>query len=533
MLPYIASGVHKISAIWWARSISAAPLKNAISGSRISHAYLFTGPRGTGKTSSAKIMAKAVNCLNPLEGEPCGECASCLRINQGGAMDIVEIDAASNRGIDEIRDLREKVKYAPVESKYKVYIIDEVHMLTTEAFNALLKTLEEPPAHVIFILATTEPYKVPVTVLSRCQRFDFKRIGYQDIIGRLEMICAAGQLVVSPRALQMIARKAEGGLRDALSLLDQCVSFADGEIDEATVAEILGTVGTDFMVSMAEAIAGQDLVVLLGLVDDLVKEGKDLRQFLHDLLEFFRNFLLVKLSRESQEAAGVPEYLFERLRAKGALFSEPRLFAILQVLGEGESQLRYSAQPRISLEINLIKAAGFQEMAAAPLTPVPIRPSFVPAKPAAPAAQAVPPAQAVAAAKPSQSAAEFPAAAIVHEPGVTGGQPLVLGQIKEHWKRFLETVRKQRPSTYAYLVEGEPVDIRGRKILLSFKPNFQLHMQSLEQPNNRTLVEKTLLAVYGQELSVQGLLAGSEDKKPDLVEEAQKLFGVDLVEIKE
>lgn len=497
-------------------------LKNAISGNRISHAYLFTGPRGTGKTSSAKIMAKAVNCLNPLEGEPCGECASCLRINQGNAMDIVEIDAASNRGIDEIRDLREKVKYAPVESKYKVYIIDEVHMLTTEAFNALLKTLEEPPQHVIFILATTEPYKVPVTVLSRCQRFDFKRIGYRDIIGRLETICAAAQLVVSQRALQMIARKAEGGLRDALSLLDQCISFADGEITEETVAEILGTVGTDFMVAMAEAIAGQDLVVLLGLVDDLVKEGKDLRQFLHDLLEFFRNFLLVKLSRENEEAAGVPEYLFERLRARGELFSEQRLFAILQVLGEGESQLRFSAQPRISLEINLIKAAGFQEAVPAPMVSVAARPVFAPPKPVMPTAKPAAP-----------LAADDQTAAISQEPIVPGGQSVSLAQVKGDWKRFLEAVRKQRPSTHAYLVEGEPVDVRGRKILLVFKPNFQLHMQSLEQPNNRTLVEKTLLAVYGLELSVQGLLAGSEDKKTDLVEEARALFGVDVVEIKE
>lgn len=486
-------------------------MKNAVKSGRISHAYIFAGPRGTGKTSSAKIMAKAVNCLHPVDGEPCGECASCLHIGQGNAMDIVEIDAASNRGIDEIRDLREKVKYAPVESKYKVYIIDEVHMLTTEAFNALLKTLEEPPKHVIFILATTEPFKVPVTVLSRCQRFDFKRIGYQEIVSRLAEICTTDGLPVSDRAMQLIARKAEGSMRDALSLLDQCVSFAEGEITEGTVAEILGTVDTGFMADVVEAIAGRDLAALFGRVDTLVKEGKDLHQFLHDLLEYLRNLLLVKFSRTG-EPTGVPDYLLEQVRSQAERFSENRIFSILQVLGEGESQLRFSAQPRISLEINLIKAAGFQE-----ITPV---------------QEPFPQKTVLEQAKQSFS----PAGSSVPESSHQGQDqvpPVDLPQIREQWKKVLETIRKQRPSTYAYLVEGEPVAVKGNKIILSFKPHFQLHMQNLDLPNNRLLVEKVLAGVFRQNLSVQGILAADDDGKKDLADEARALFGVDVVEIKE
>jgi len=510
-------------------------LKNAVSGGRISHAYLFTGPRGTGKTSSAKIMAKAVNCLEPVAGEPCGKCASCLRVSQGGAMDIVEIDAASNRGIDEIRDLREKVKYAPVEGRYKVYIIDEVHMLTTEAFNALLKTLEEPPRHVIFILATTEPYKVPVTVLSRCQRFDFKRIAYREIIGRLTEISQASDFSVSREALEMIARKAEGSMRDALSLLDQCASFTSDQISEETVAEVLGTVGTDFMVAVAEAIAGRDLVTLLGQVDNLAREGKDMRQFLHDLLEFFRNFLLVKLSRHNDGAAGLSEYLFEQLQSRSAILSEEELFSILQALGEADAQLRYSAQPRIPLEISLIKAAG----CLAPASPPPGLPRMDPLPAQRPGPE-------ISNLQPDRGRVDQPrsvgdspappevgpaaAAAVGNGPG----SPSVnLDLVRDHWKKFLETVRKQRPSTYAYLVEGEPVEVVGNKIILSFKPNFQLHMSSLEQPNNRTVVEKSLQAVFGLPLAVQGVIAGGGQKNPDLVEEAKALFGADVVEVQD
>ncbi|MGI6067038.1 MAG: DNA polymerase III subunit gamma/tau [Bacillota bacterium] len=490
-------------------------LRNAIKTNRIVHAYLFTGPRGTGKTSSAKIMSKAVNCLNPEDGEACNECTSCRLINQGNSMDIIEIDAASNRGIDEIRDLREKVKYAPVESKYKVYIIDEVHMLTTEAFNALLKTLEEPPKHVIFILATTEPYKVPVTVLSRCQRFDFRRIGYQDVIGRLKEIIQTDKLRINDRALETIAHKAEGSMRDALSLLDQCVSFADGEISEETVSLILGTVDLDVIKNMVDAILEKNLVSLLTQVNDLVDDGKDLHQFLYDLMEYLRNLLLVKLSWGNNKVPGIPDYLYGRFCEQSALFSERRLFCLIQTLGEVEPILKYSSQPRIALEIGLIKAAGQN-----------LTEEIVLEKK---------PALSLDSQKKVPTGTEVTRTEIQKKvvPGFQSDDApnIDIMTIRSNWKKVLEGVRKQKVSTYAYLVEGKPLEVKGNTLVLIYKPNFRLHMEHMGLPENKSLVEKVLLSVYKMKLSIQGCLAPSGEKN-DLAEQAKELFGENVVEIK-
>lgn len=490
-------------------------LKNAIKYNRIVHAYLFTGPRGTGKTSSAKILAKAVNCLAPEEGEACNRCDSCLRINQGNSMDVIEIDAASNRGIDEIRDLREKVKYAPVESRYKVYIIDEVHMLTAEAFNALLKTLEEPPKHVIFVLATTEPHKVPITVLSRCQRFDFKRIGYGDVEARLQEIIANEGLQVSERAVRMIARKAEGSMRDALSLLDQCLSFTDGEITEEIITGILGTVDADVLSQVVQAMAEKNLVSILQIVESLVNDGKDLRQFLNDLLEYFRNLLLVKLSPDGESAAGLPDYVQALLKKQCHLLPEKQLFFMMQVLGETESILKFSAQPRITLEIGLIKATGFHAFSR----------EEIPVEKCVSREETI---------DSSTGDEKGPAWVFSKELETEGPAGTVdLEAVRENWKKVLDAVRKQKISTYAYLVEGEPVAVEGRKIKLIFKPQYQLHMETLHQSVHKNLVEKSLSQVFNQQLTVEGKLAEDQGQKDNLIEDAKKLFGENLVEIKE
>ena len=258
-------------------------LKNALLQEKLSHAYLFTGPRGTGKTSAAKIIAKAINCEQMPVEEPCNECASCKGIHDGTIIDVMEIDAASNNGVDEIRDIRDKVKFAPSAVKYKVYIIDEVHMLSTGAFNALLKTLEEPPAHVIFILATTEPHKIPLTIISRCQRFDFKRISAEAMMGRMKEIIEAIAAKVDDDALRMIARVSEGGMRDALSLLDQAISFANEVVTLADILSITGAVSKELLFEVGEALHAGDVVKGLTAIDSVVKEGKDPSRFLEDL----------------------------------------------------------------------------------------------------------------------------------------------------------------------------------------------------------------------------------------------------------
>ncbi len=328
-------------------------LANAILSEKIGHAYLFSGPRGTGKTSTAKIFAKALNCDQGPTPEPCNVCPACKKINEGSSMDVFEIDAASNRGIDEIRDLRETVKFAPVDGRYKVYIIDEVHMLTAEAFNALLKTLEEPPAHVVFILATTEAHKVPATIQSRCQRYDFKRITVEHIQNRLSVVAAATGLQADEEALKIIAIHADGGLRDALSILDQCAALADKVIDVDTVRRILGLVGHEWIWKLTEALADRSATGILKILTALFDEGKDVKQILAEMILHMRSVMIYKavgfdaekqLYRDDEEVLAV----------HASRFSHEEIAGIIQKLHAAVNEMKWSAQPRITLEVTLL-----------------------------------------------------------------------------------------------------------------------------------------------------------------------------------
>ena len=328
-------------------------LSQAITSGRIGHAYLFSGPRGTGKTSTAKILAMALNCKEGPTPDPCGKCESCQRIMDGSAMDVFEIDAASNRGIDEIRGLRETVKFAPAEGRYKVYIIDEVHMLTAEAFNALLKTLEEPPAHVVFILATTEAHKVPPTIQSRCQRFDFRRITVGEIQGRLRYICDQMKTEADDKALELIALQADGGLRDALSILDQCISLSDGRVTEAQVQEMLGLVGHSWIYRMTEALAAGKAQDVLNLVAELLRDGKDLRQIVAELELHLRSLMIYQAAGtvEGLDLYAEPE---DVLKKQATFWPGETIMQMLARLHETTQELRWSPQPRITVEIALL-----------------------------------------------------------------------------------------------------------------------------------------------------------------------------------
>ncbi len=331
-------------------------LKNQITGQRIGHAYLFCGTRGTGKTTIAKIFAKAVNCEHPVDGSPCGECESCQSIVSGRSMNVVEIDAASNNGVENIREIREQVQYPPTEGRYRVYIIDEVHMLSTGAFNALLKTLEEPPSYVIFILATTEVHKIPITVLSRCQRYDFRRITIETIAARLRELADAEQIPVEERALTYLAKAADGSMRDALSLLDQCVAFHFGTLlTYDNVLEVLGAVDSSVFSQLLREILAGDTAGCIHRLEEMVIQGRELGQFVVDFIWYLRNLLILKTTEDAETMLEMSEDNLRLLREEAKMVNGETLMRFIRIFSELSNQLRYASQKRVLIEIALIK----------------------------------------------------------------------------------------------------------------------------------------------------------------------------------
>lgn len=519
-------------------------LQNALEANRIAHAYLFCGPRGTGKTSTAKVLAKALNCLDPLELEPCNKCENCNRINEGNSYDVFEIDAASNRGIDEIRDLREKVKFAPAEGKYKIYIIDEVHMLTAEAFNALLKTLEEPPRQVVFILATTEPHKIPLTILSRCQRFDFRRIGLPDIIERLKDIATHEKLTISDDALRVIAKRAEGGMRDALSILDQCISFSGKTISVEDITTILGTVNEEILQKISSAIIAKDTTLCLRLLDETIKQGKDARQLIKDVIEYFRNVLLVQVCTQVDGLVNVSENALAILKNQSAEVSQENILKIIDLLTETEKAMKWTTQPRLILEVGVIKTTQTDkdksiedlsrriEELEASLTSrgnesnLPVKDK---AKIIKPKEQNQLPKEQTAAISTS----------ILNKETMTTDDPGSTAKIVDSWADILTAVKKLKMSAYAFLVEGQPLAIQNNSLIIGFKEGYAFHKEQVEQPDNKKVVEKILQQITGIDLKVKCVFTNhpgqnSEVKSPQqdtIVQTAIKIFGGDVIEI--
>lgn len=331
-------------------------LQNQIKAERTGHAYLFCGTRGTGKTSIAKIFARAVNCESPVNGSPCNQCAICKAINSGSSMNVIEIDAASNNGVDNIREIVEEVQYSPAEGKFKVYIIDEVHMLSIGAFNALLKTLEEPPSYVIFILATTEVHKIPITILSRCQRYDFKRISIDTIADRLGELMKEEQVEVEEKAIRYIAKAADGSMRDALSLLDQCIAFYLGKkLTYDNVLEVLGAVDTEVFSAFLRLILKEDIVGLMKQLEDLVMQGRELGQFVVDFTWYLRNLLLISSSDNMEDVLDISTENLARLKEEAEMIDQNRLMRYIRIFSELSGQIKYAVQKRIYIEMALIK----------------------------------------------------------------------------------------------------------------------------------------------------------------------------------
>jgi len=467
-------------------------LRNAIRLGQTSHAYLFTGPRGTGKTSTARVLAAALNCAGA-DGptpDPCQTCDRCVRIRQGSALDVIEIDAASNRGIDEIRALRERVQYAPAEGRSKVYIIDEVHMLTTEAFNALLKTLEEPPAHVVFVMCTTEPHRLPATILSRCQRFDFHRLPLQEITARLERIAKEEKLSADAEALALLARAADGSMRDGISLLDQASTYAEAAITPQDVQAMLGGVETDLLLGLADALARRDLGAAFGLLDDAVNRGKDVRQINAELMGHLRGLLMASAGERGRALLEAPEDLAERMIEQAKRFQGAALPEALRVLAEAERDMRASSHQRLLLELALVRLCA-------------------PAEAARPAARAAPAAAPEPAARPAPTAPAEP-----ETPLFAPGEEVTAEALKQRWPQLLERLRRQTPTLVAFLTDCEPVAVSGDTLTLAFRVEF--HRDQVQKPGRQKSVCAFLEAQTGRSFEIR-----CEHREPEPKQESE------------
>jgi DNA polymerase-3 subunit gamma/tau len=483
-------------------------LQNAISTNRLAHAFLFSGPRGVGKTTTARILAKALNCKEGPTPNPCGKCDSCIETAAGTSVDVIEIDGASNRGIEHIRELRETVKYAPAGGKYKVYVIDEVHMLTNEAFNALLKTLEEPPPRVLFIFATTEPHKVPATIHSRCQRYGFKRVSLHEIIGRLRTIASAENIVISEQGLTMIARAAEGSMRDSQSLLDQAVSYSGLAVKDEDLQTILGAVSQEVLRQFTDSLLRRDTTALLQQINDLLERGQDMRQFLSGAVEHLRNAIIARTTREPSAMIELPVSDLEALKQQASGVETERLILLFDNLSKTLEELRWSPHQRFTLEIGLVKACSITTLK--PLGEVLDRMKTLEVRLGAGSGPAPRSGQDRIADRTSSYTRPSPGDAV---PASRAAGPPPVIDSTDAWTRVIALAKQKRPGL-APVLDGSRIMERSDNALVIGIQGAGFQLEQVEAKDKRALIETAAAEVFQKRYELHFRSLGSSGAGP-------------------
>ncbi|MDW8802968.1 DNA polymerase III subunit gamma/tau [Clostridium sp. A1-XYC3] len=509
-------------------------IKNQIKNNRIAHAYLLCGTRGTGKTSTAKIFSKAVNCLNLQDGEPCNECEMCKKIGSGISIDVIEMDAASKRNIEDIRDIIENVKYPPQEGKYKVYIMDEVHMLTPPAVNAFLKTLEEPPSNVIFILATTDPQKLPITILSRCQKFDFRRIKSSHIFGRLRKIVEEQGVFADDKSLNLIARMCDGAMRDALSILDQAISMGSGKVEYSDVIAMLGLVTNESLLKLTDSIIEKNIEMSMGVIDDIVFSGKDIYTFIRDMINHMRNLLIVKVSQDPEEILDMSEENINLIKEQAQKIRVEEIMRDIRILQDAEEQSKWTKQSRVYLELAVIKMCKIEydtskEVMLARLNKLEeaLREGTVSiaSKPSIPKTTK----------KEIKEGAQEKVARVVEsvqEQNIYS--KLNLDIVKKSWKDILEALKNRRQMVlFTALTMGNAVKCENGVITILYTKDYAFHKQRFEKEENRKILEEIFSDILKERVKLQYSIDDEEIRSASKSTEQvlKDAFGEELVEI--
>ncbi|MBS5886190.1 MAG: DNA polymerase III subunit gamma/tau [Clostridium sp.] len=509
-------------------------VKNQILNDRIAHAYLFCGTRGTGKTTTAKVFAKALNCLDLKDGEPCNECEMCRKINDGLAIDVTELDAASNNGVDKIRDIIDDVKYPPQEARFKVYIMDEVHMLSTGAVNAFLKTLEEPPNNVIFILATTDPQKLPITILSRCQRFDFKRINNNEITERLRKIVNEQNALADDKSLNLIARVSDGAMRDALSILDQAISMGNGAVEYDVLINMLGLVTNDHLFNLTNSVIQRNVEKSISIIDEVVYAGKDIYLFIKDLIAHYRNILMAKVTNNPEEVLDMSEENIALIKEQASKIRAEEVMRYIRILQETESNAKISKQARLYLELAVIKMCKIEYDTSNEVILTRINKLEEGLKNgslkvvSAASTNKGDSKKEVVTNKPNREQPKLRSNDIV----ANENSKVTLNDIQKSWKDILERFKARRAMiVYASMLTGKPVECKNGVLTIQYEDQFKFNKDRLEKPEYRAIIQEVLAEIFREDIKIAFEVEEVSNNEKSTADMLLETLGSDMVDI--